>query len=86
MSILFSLSFFPFPIYKVAQRDLVGFGVCSGSSKKGVSSGRYPRLRRSHRSPFPEIAQAQDSPVDYSVRFKVCRPAVRPLKGAQNPI
>lgn len=40
MSTLLSLSFLPLPIYKVVQRDLAGFGVCSGSPNTGISSGR----------------------------------------------
>ena len=34
MSTLLSLSFLPLPIYKVVQRDLAGFGVCSDVYKR----------------------------------------------------
>ena len=37
---LVQLSFLPLPIYKVVQRGLAGFGVCSGNSNTESSSGR----------------------------------------------
>ena len=66
ISTLFSLSFFPLPIYKVAHRDLAGFGSTSGNSKTSISSGMYSGTRSSlcrMRQEFPSASQRAVRPL-----------------------